>query len=98
MDRAQLLRHFDTLGETPDAVSKLRALVRDLAIRGRLVPQEDKDDPFNGELARKNAADGPQSIYYAKAASGTSSSMKNITREGVSMLPVAIPPLAEQKR
>ncbi len=36
--------------------------------------------------------------YYAKASSGTSSSMKNITREGIGMLPVAIPPLAEQKR
>ena len=36
--------------------------------------------------------------YYAKAASGTSSSMKNITREGISMLPIALPPLAEQQR
>jgi type I restriction enzyme S subunit len=36
--------------------------------------------------------------YYAKAASGTSSSMKNISREGVSMLPIALPPLAEQQR
>jgi type I restriction enzyme S subunit len=36
--------------------------------------------------------------YYAKAASGTSSSMKNINREGVSMLPIALPPLAEQHR
>ena len=36
--------------------------------------------------------------YYAKAASGTSSSMKNISREGVSMLPIALPPLAEQHR
>ena len=36
--------------------------------------------------------------YYATAASGTSSSMKNISREGVLMLPVALPPLAEQRR
>ena len=39
MDRAQLLLHFDTLAETPDAVAKLRALVLDLAIRGLLLPE-----------------------------------------------------------
>jgi type I restriction enzyme, S subunit len=36
--------------------------------------------------------------YYATAASGTSDSMKNITREAISMLPIGLPPLAEQKR
>lgn len=36
--------------------------------------------------------------YYAKTASGTSSSMKNISQVGISMLPVPVPPLAEQKR
>jgi len=63
MDRTQLLKHFETLGETPDAVAKLRALVRDLAIRGRLVPQEAKDDPFTGELALKNGSAEMQNIY-----------------------------------
>jgi len=45
MDRARLLEHFDALAETPDAVEKLRKLVLDLAIRGRLVPQNPKDEP-----------------------------------------------------
>src|SRR6266511_1075964 len=45
MDRKQLLQHFETLAETPDAVEKLRKLVLDLAIRGRLVPQNPKDEP-----------------------------------------------------
>jgi type I restriction enzyme, S subunit len=44
MDRAQLLQHFDTLAETPEAVAKLRAFVLDLAVRGRLVPQTSKPD------------------------------------------------------
>src|SRR6266550_6294979 len=44
MDRTQLLQHFDTLAETPEAVAKLRALVLDLAVRGRLVPQASKSD------------------------------------------------------
>jgi len=32
MDRTQLLQHFDTLVETPEAVEKLRSLVLQLAI------------------------------------------------------------------
>ncbi len=36
-------------------------------------------------------------FYYAKEASGTSSSMKNISREVIYNMPVPIPPLNEQK-
>jgi len=36
--------------------------------------------------------------YYSTASAGTSSSMKNITREAIAMLPIGLPPLAEQKR
>lgn len=43
MCRSQLLQHFDTLAETQDAVGKLRKLILDFAIRGRLVPQNPKD-------------------------------------------------------
>ena len=45
MNRSQLLQHFDTLAETPDAVEKHRKLVLDFAVRGRLVPQNPKDNP-----------------------------------------------------
>lgn len=37
-------------------------------------------------------------FYYAKKASGTSSSMKNISREVIYNMPVPLPPLEEQKR
>jgi type I restriction enzyme, S subunit len=36
--------------------------------------------------------------YYASNASGTSSSMKNISREVMNNLPIPLPPLAEQRR
>lgn len=36
--------------------------------------------------------------YYAKNASGTSSSMKNVGRKVMSELPIPLPPLAEQNR
>lgn len=38
MDRARLLKHFDTLADTPDAVAKLRELISSLAVRGQLLP------------------------------------------------------------
>ena len=37
-------------------------------------------------------------IYYASNASGTSSSMKNVSREIMYQLPIPLPPLAEQNR
>jgi type I restriction enzyme S subunit len=36
--------------------------------------------------------------YYARVAGGTSSSMKNVSRQQILALPVAIPPLVEQHR
>lgn len=36
--------------------------------------------------------------YYMENASGTSSSMKNVSRETMSLLPVPLPPLQEQRR
>ena len=40
----------------------------------------------------------PSRAYYIRNASGTSSSMKNIGREVMCNLPIALPPLAEQRR
>ncbi|THG87125.1 restriction endonuclease subunit S [Pseudomonas sp. A-1] len=36
--------------------------------------------------------------YYSQVAGGTSSSMKNVSREQILSLPIALPPLAEQQR
>lgn len=36
--------------------------------------------------------------YYSLVAGGTSSSMKNVSREQILNLPIALPPLAEQQR
>lgn len=36
--------------------------------------------------------------YYSRVAGGTSSSMKNVSREQILNLPLALPPLAEQRR
>ncbi len=44
MDRARLLKHFDTLADTPDAVAKLRELILDFAVRGRLSERDPADE------------------------------------------------------
>lgn len=45
MNAEQLLAHFDRISDAPDAVPRLRKFILDLAIRGKLVEQDDNDAP-----------------------------------------------------
>jgi type I restriction enzyme, S subunit len=45
MTRATFFKHFDLLADQPDAVAKIRELVLQLAVRGKLVEQDSKDEP-----------------------------------------------------
>ncbi|SDE47611.1 restriction endonuclease subunit S [Belnapia rosea] len=45
MNAAALLAHYARIAEAPDAVARLRRFVLDLAVRGKLVPQETEDEP-----------------------------------------------------
>jgi type I restriction enzyme, S subunit len=45
-----LLEHFDRISEGPDAVARLRRFVLELAVRGRLVNQDPKDEPASNLL------------------------------------------------
>ena len=47
MTGARLLSHFDYIVDAPDAVPRVRRFIVDLAVRGRLVPQ----DPEDGDSA-----------------------------------------------
>jgi len=40
-----LIAAFDTLAEAPDGMTRLRELVLQLAVRGKLVPQDPEDEP-----------------------------------------------------
>lgn len=42
-----LIAAFDTLAEAPDGVERLRELVLDMAVRGKLVAQDPDDEPAN---------------------------------------------------
>ncbi len=55
MSPARLLEHFDRLIDTPDAVPRFRRFILDLAVRGKLVEQDPKDEPAGGLLKRIRA-------------------------------------------
>lgn len=52
MKPSQLLDHFDRISEAPDAISRLRRFILDLAVRGKLVEQDRMDEPASELLAR----------------------------------------------
>ncbi|MGE0684444.1 MAG: hypothetical protein AB7P69_26510 [Candidatus Binatia bacterium] len=45
MTPARLLEHFDRISEAPDAIPRLRQFILNLAVRGKLVPQDPNDEP-----------------------------------------------------
>lgn len=52
MNAEALLQHFERNTDTPDAIGRLRRFVLDLAVRGKLVSQDSKEEPAAGLLAR----------------------------------------------
>jgi type I restriction enzyme S subunit len=55
MNPDSLLKDFDQISEAPDAVPRLRRFILDLAVRGKLVPQDPKDEPASALLKRIEA-------------------------------------------
>lgn len=55
MSPERLLQHFDQIAEAPDAVSRLRRFILDLAVRGKLVEQNPEDEPASELLERIEA-------------------------------------------
>lgn len=52
MNAERLLALYDRIADAPDAISLLRRFVLDLAVRGKLVPQDPRDEPASELLKR----------------------------------------------
>jgi type I restriction enzyme S subunit len=55
MSAARLIENFERISEAPDAVPRLRRFILDLAVRGKLVEQDTKDEPAASLLERIRA-------------------------------------------
>lgn len=45
MNAERFLAHYECIADAPDAIGRLRRLILDLSVRGKLVPQDPKDEP-----------------------------------------------------
>ena len=45
MNADRLLAHYERIADAPDAIARLRRFILDLAVRGKLVPQDPSDKP-----------------------------------------------------
>src|SRR6266545_694021 len=52
MNAERLLAHYEQIADAPDAIARLRRFILDLAVRGKLVPQEADDEPASELLKR----------------------------------------------
>jgi type I restriction enzyme S subunit len=52
MNADRLLEHYGRIADAPDAIARLRRFVLDLAVRGKLVPQDADDEPASELLKR----------------------------------------------
>src|SRR6202035_2446324 len=44
--------HYERIADRPDAIARLRRFILDLAVRGKLVPQDPSDEPASELLKR----------------------------------------------
>ncbi|NBN80301.1 restriction endonuclease subunit S [Microvirga tunisiensis] len=52
MNAERLLQHYEQIADAPDAIARLRRFILDLAVRGKLVPQDPSDEPASELLKR----------------------------------------------
>lgn len=53
MDLKTFFEQFDTIAEAPGGIQRLRNLILDMAVRGKLVPQDPTDEPTNFLLQKR---------------------------------------------
>lgn len=85
MSPKRLLEYFEQISEVPDAVQRLRKFILDLAVRGKLVEQDPKDEPASELLMR--IADEKRRLTKA----GTIKEPKTLSPADFKEIPYAVP-------
>ena len=65
MNADRLLANFERVADAPDAIPRLRRLILDLAVRGKLVAQDPNDEPAE-ELLKRIAAEKARLVEEGK--------------------------------
>ncbi|MCM2477773.1 restriction endonuclease subunit S [Rhizobium sp. CG5] len=71
MNAECLLQHYELIADAPGAIARLRRFILDLAVRGKLVPQDPADEPAS-ELLELIAAEKHDSTSQLRTKSGKS--------------------------
>ena len=66
MNAERLLAYYERIADAPDAIARLRRFILDLAVRGKLVPQEANDEPAS-ELLKRIAKEKEQVVRLRRA-------------------------------
>ncbi len=70
-----LFTHFDRIADAPDAIPRLRRFILDLAVRGKLVPQDPNDEPAL-ELLKRIAAEKARMVKAGEIKKNTAKTVK----------------------
>lgn len=85
MNAERLLEHYEKIADAPDAIARLRRFVLDLAVRGKLVPQDANEEPAS-ELLKRIAAEKARLVRAGKIRKP-----KELAPLGSRDLPFAVP-------
>src|ERR1700722_3626392 len=66
MNAERLLAHYEQIADAPDAIARLRRFIVDLAVRGKLVPQNANDEPASELLKRSKKNRSHSSLKEAE--------------------------------
>ena len=61
MNAERLLAHYEQIADAPDAIARLRRFILDLAVRGKLLPQNPTEEPAS-ELLKRIAKEKAQLV------------------------------------
>jgi len=78
MNAERLLEHYERIADAPDAIPRLRRFILDLAVRGKLVPQDSKDEPA-AELLKRIVAEKARLLKAGEIRKGKAQSLNMAT-------------------